>query len=131
MPLEKSGIALPPYPYGLYGAKPKDVQGRTKTKADCKSGKYINIHIRRCQLDYFVLQIEWHICCKFKGPTKETREELRTALKISVCALNGLFREARLQVEILLRYSTSIFSWAKKDQIETSVLCMVRTKKGD
>ena len=61
MPLEKSGIDLPPYPYGLYGAKPKDVQGRTKTKADCKSGKYINIHIRRCQLDYFVLQIEWHI----------------------------------------------------------------------
>ena len=44
MPLEKSGIVLPPYPYGLYGAKPKDVQGRTKTKADCKSGKYINIH---------------------------------------------------------------------------------------
>ena len=56
MPLEKSGIDLPPYPYGLYGAKPKDVQGRTKTKADCKSGKYINIHIRRCQLDYFVLK---------------------------------------------------------------------------
>ena len=44
MPLEKSGIDLPPFPYGLYGAKPKDVQGRTKTKADCKSGKYINIH---------------------------------------------------------------------------------------
>ena len=43
MPLEKSGIALPPYPYGLYGAKPKDVQGRTKTKTDCKSGKYITV----------------------------------------------------------------------------------------
>ena len=55
MPLEKSGIALPPYPYGLYGAKPKDVQGRTKTKADCKSGKYF-YYIRRCQLDCFVLQ---------------------------------------------------------------------------
>jgi len=41
MPLEKSGIALPPYPYGLYGAKPKDVQGRTKTKADCKSGTVV------------------------------------------------------------------------------------------
>ena len=55
MPLEKSGIALPPYPYGLYGAKPKDVQGRTKNKADCKSGKYF-YYIRRCQLDYFLIQ---------------------------------------------------------------------------
>ena len=103
MPLEKSGIALPPYPYGLYGAKPKDVQGRTKTKADCKSGKYINIHIRRQgQLDYFVLQIEWHICCEFKGPSKETIKGLWIrllwiALKIPVCAINGPFREARLQ----------------------------------
>ena len=97
MPLEKSGIDLPPFPYGLYGAKPKDVQGRTKTKADCKSGKYINIHIRRCQLDYFVLQIEWHICCQFKGPSQETIKGLWIALKIPVCAINGPFREARLQ----------------------------------
>ena len=52
---------------------------------------------RRCQLDYFVLQIEWHICCEFKGPSKETIKGLWIALKIPVCAINGPFREARLQ----------------------------------
>jgi len=36
MPIEKSGIELPPFPYGLYGDRPKDIQARTLTKlGDC------------------------------------------------------------------------------------------------
>ena len=37
MPLAKSGLILPPFPYGLYGAKPKDIQARTKNKKNCKT----------------------------------------------------------------------------------------------
>merc|ERR1712079_95003 len=33
MPLEKSGIELPPFPYGLYGDRPKEIQARTLTKS--------------------------------------------------------------------------------------------------
>merc|ERR1711935_717392 len=36
MPLEKSGIDLPPFPYGLYGDRPEEIQARTLTKSvDC------------------------------------------------------------------------------------------------
>merc|ERR1711953_888126 len=36
MPLEESGIELPPFPYGLYGDKPKEIQARTlKESVDC------------------------------------------------------------------------------------------------
>ena len=41
MPLAKSGIVLPPFPYGLYGAKPKDIQARTKNKKNCKAGSIV------------------------------------------------------------------------------------------
>merc|ERR1712223_546055 len=36
MPLEESGIELPPFPYGLYGDKPEEIQARILTKSvDC------------------------------------------------------------------------------------------------
>merc|ERR1712156_340148 len=36
MPLEESGIELPPFPYGLYGDKPEEIQARTlKKSVDC------------------------------------------------------------------------------------------------
>ena len=49
MPLEESGIELPPFPYGLYGDKPEEIQARTLTKSvDCIEPGWLTKKILGC-----------------------------------------------------------------------------------
>merc|ERR1711976_10855 len=70
MPLEESGIELPPFPYGLCGDKPEEIQARTlKKSVDCiEPGSLL------CD-DMVVIGLEEDINPKLENDSKTTATE--------------------------------------------------------
>merc|ERR1712156_124619 len=91
MPLEESGIELPPFPYGLYGDKPEEIQARTlKKSVDCiEPGSLL------CD-DMVVIGLEEDIIPKLETDSITTTTEDPIGAEITEKEKNQILQDSKL-----------------------------------